>query len=117
VKVIIAGSRNIHDYNLIKKIIYNSGFNITEIISGAAIGVDILGIRYALENSISFKIFKVTKKDWRMKGRSAGIIRNRNMGDYADALIAIWDGKSSGTKDMINYARLKNLQYFVRIIN
>lgn len=47
--------------------------------------------------------------DWKGKGRGAGMIRNHEMGDIADALVAIWDGVSSGTKDMIDYAKKKGL--------
>lgn len=51
-KVIIAGSRNIHNYNLISRVILDSGFDIIELISGAAKGVDMLGIKYAILNNI-----------------------------------------------------------------
>lgn len=114
-KVIIAGSRSIKNYDIVKKAIKDSGFknDIKQIVSGAAIGVDMLGIRYAIENNINLKIFKVTKNDWNKYGKKAGIIRNRAMGDYADALIAVWDSKSRGTYDMINYAKVKGLQYFI----
>lgn len=40
--------------------------------------------------------------DWDRHGRAAGPIRNCQMAQYADALIAIWDGKSRGTKNMID---------------
>jgi len=117
-KVIIAGSRTIKNYDIIIKAITDSGFKnyIKQVVSGAASGVDMLGIRYALENSIDFKIFKVTKEDWKQRGKFAGIYRNSLMIAHADALIAIWDGESKGTKDIINKARIKNIQYFVTII-
>lgn len=115
-KVIIAGSRSIENYNLVKEVIIDSSFHITEIISGAAKGVDMLGIRYAIEKGITIKLFKITKRDWQIKGKAAGCIRNKMMGDYADALIAIWDNRSNGTRHMINYAKQKGLQFFVRIV-
>lgn len=116
-KVIIAGSRSIRSYNIVKEIIRSSGFHITEVVSGMAKGIDRLGVRYAIENSIPIKLFPISKEDWKNKGKAAGPFRNRLMGDYAEALIAIWDGHSSGTKDMIEYARGKGLQFFVKIIS
>ena len=115
-KVIIAGTRHIKNYDLVKRIIIDSDFNITEIVSGGCKG-DMLGIRYACENNISFKLFKISSLEWEKHGKSAGPKRNRLMGDYADALIAIWDGLSIGTKDMISYAKHKNIQYFIRIVD
>lgn len=117
-RTIIAGSRTIRNYDIVLKATHDSGFtnDISQVVSGLAKGVDLLGIRYALENSISIKTFKVTKEDWKRKGKFAGIYRNSIMIDYADSLIAVWDGKSNGTKDIINKARIKNIQYFVKII-
>ena len=100
-RTIIAGSRDITDYSFVSDIVSNSGISITFIISGGARGVDRLGIRYAKEKRIPFKVFE---PDWDTFGKSAGNIRNCKMGDNADALIAIWDGVSRGTKHMINYA-------------
>lgn len=101
-KVIIAGSRTITDYNLVIKAVKDSGFTITEVVCGAANGVDSLGERYAKENNIKLSYFYA---DWSGKGRAAGTLRNEQMGNYSDCLIAIWDGKSPGTKHMINYAK------------
>jgi hypothetical protein len=73
----------------------------TVIISGGARGVDSLAIRYAKDNKLPYETFI---PDWDKYGKKAGIYRNCEMGDCADALIAIWDGASSGTKHMITYA-------------
>ena len=124
-KIIIAGSRSINDYNTIKKAIKDSSFDITEIVSGNANGVDKLGEKYAKENNISVKIFKPDWKNITIKGAivkenkygkynaKAGIDRNEQMGDYADGLIAIWDGKSNGTKHMINYMKKKGKEVYI----
>jgi len=106
-KVIIAGSRNITDYNAIKNIIEQSQFEITEVVSGMARGIDSLAVKYAQENNIQLKQFPA---DWNKHGKSAGPIRNTEMANYADALIAIWDGQSRGTKHMIDVATKKGLQ-------
>ncbi len=113
-KVIVAGSRSINDYEFVKKTIQESGFKITEIVSGRAKGVDRLGEVYAKENNIPVKQFIV---DWDKYGRSAGIKRNIEMGNYSDALIAIWDCKSKGTKHMIQYADKKCLKVFIKTLN
>lgn len=118
-KVIIAGSRHINDYDLLKKTIKRSRFKITEVVSGMSGMIDRLGIRFAIENGIPIKPFKVEKGDWSRYGKSAGPRRNRLMGDYVypgGGLIAIWDNHSSGTRDMINYARYKNLKVHIHII-
>ena len=128
-KVIIAGSRSIVDYNIIKKTIEESKFDLTEVVSGGAKGVDTLGEKYAKENNLIVKIFKaewdnLDVPNYKIKinkyGKSynvtAGFERNEKMGDYADALIAIWDGKSSGTKAMIEYMRKKSKKVYVKEI-
>ena len=97
-KVIVAGSRDITNREIIVNAIESSKFEITEIISGTARGVDREGEVYALAKSIPVKQFPA---NWNTYGKSAGPIRNTEMAKYADALIAIWDGKSSGTKHMI----------------
>jgi hypothetical protein len=110
-KTIIAGGRTITDYQLVNDAIQESGFDIGEIVSGGAAGVDTLGEQYALENDISVKRFPA---DWDRHGRAAGPIRNVQMTEYADALIAVWDGKSKGTKHMIGTATKQGLQVYVK---
>jgi len=100
-RTIIAGSRGITDYDFVNGIIRDSGILISTIISGGAKGVDSLAIRYAKDNNIPYELFI---PDWDKYGKRAGILRNCEMGDVADALIAIWDGTSRGTKHMIDYA-------------
>ena len=85
-KTIIAGSRGITDYSVVKQAIAESKYEITEIVSGGARGVDILGERYARESNIPIKRFL---PDWDKFGKKAGILRNQDMGNYADALIAV----------------------------
>lgn len=109
-KCIIAGSRTITDISKVKQAIEKSGWNIEEVVSGGARGVDALGEVYAQDNGKAVKRFPA---DWSKYGRSAGAIRNKQMADYADALIAVWDGKSKGTKNMINTARAKRLSVFI----
>lgn len=116
-KVIIAGSRTIEDYKLLKRAINSSEFNITEIISGGAQGVDRMGERYAKEAGIDLVIMPA---NWKKHGKAAGPIRNEKMAAYASSdknirggLIALWDGKSRGTKNMIDNAEKYKLNKFV----
>lgn len=99
-KTIIAGCRDFTDYHLLKEQVdyYRKTHNISEIVSGLARGADELGEVYAQQHDIPVAKFPA---DWDKHGKSAGPIRNRQMADYADCLIAVWDGKSKGTKNMI----------------
>jgi hypothetical protein len=108
---IIAGGRDIHDYELLKEAIQECQFPIATVVSGGAKGVDALGEKYAEENGLNLKIFNA---DWESHGRAAGPIRNRKMAENADALIAIWDGKSRGTKNMIETATKLGLLVYVK---
>ena len=112
-KVIIAGGRTFKDFDLlcekVDKIL--SRQDEVEIVSGTARGTDKLGERYAELRGYPVKRFPA---DWGTHGRAAGYIRNTEMGEYADALIAFWDGKSKGTKHMIDIA--ENLGLKTRII-
>jgi hypothetical protein len=58
---------------------------------------------------------KVFEADWKKYGKSAGPIRNSEMADYGDALIAFFNGESKGTLDMINKAKKKKMP--ITIIN
>jgi hypothetical protein len=105
-RVIIAGGRDIADARLVLKGIKESGFNITEVVSGGAKGIDLIGEKWAKFFKVPVKVFPA---NWDKNGKAAGHIRNREMAQYADALIAVWDGKSKGTKNMIeNMKKLEN---------
>lgn len=112
-KTIIAGCRDFgsspgakFDIDFFADCMSEYQYPITEIVSGGAKGADRLGEIWAKAKGIPLKIFYA---DWTKYGRRAGPIRNAEMGDYADALIVFWDGKSRGTKNMIDYAKKKNL--------
>jgi hypothetical protein len=128
-KVIIAGSRNIEDYKIVEEAVKKSGFKVTEVVSGGARGVDTLGEKYASENNLSLKVFKAEwgnldvpkykikkNKYGKLYNIGAGFERNELMGKYADALIAIWDGKSNGTKHMIQCMRKSGKKIFVESV-
>lgn len=109
-RVIIAGTRNYDDYDSLKAYADYKLSRIEddiEIVSGGARGADALGERYAKEKGYSIKRFPA---EWKKYGRSAGPRRNEAMAKYADALLSYWDGKSKGTKNMIELAKANGLK-------
>ena len=108
-KVIIAGGRDFSNYKILKQTCDNILQNLTkiEIVSGAHYkGADKLGEQYAKERNYQLAKFPA---NWNTYGRAAGPKRNKQMANYADVLIAFWDGKSKGTSNMINEAKRANL--------
>ena len=115
-KTIIAGGRDIEDYQLVLDAISESGFEISHIVSGGARGADSLGERYAKENEIPITIYYAQWKKYASFGQTkrAGTDRNKLMSENAEALIAIWDGESTGTANMIDNAHKKGLKVYVK---
>jgi len=95
-KIGIVGSRNITVTNLGKYI--SSG---DEIVSGGAVGVDTCAEEYAKANGIKITVFLPKYERY---GRGAPIVRNKEIVDYSDKIVAFWDGKSKGTLSVIKYA-------------
>lgn len=109
-KVVIAGTRYkdpankipFDDYGLVVQSVQRSGFNITEVVCGQAIGVDKLGDQWASANDCEVRYMPVTPEEWNKYGKAAGPMRNRRMAEYCDAAIIIWDGVSPGSRNMID---------------
>ncbi len=95
-KLAIIGSRNLHVENLGKYL----PEGVTEIVSGGAKGIDSDAERYADENGIKITVFL---PKYNLYGRGAPIKRNRQIVDYADEVLAFWDGSSKGTKSVIDH--------------
>lgn len=104
-KMIIAGGRDFADADLLcqalnelveKEVISEK----TELICGMAKGADILGYHAFKSQGLPIHEFK---PDWEGLGKRAGFVRNAEMGDAADLALIFWDGKSKGTKHMIDY--------------
>lgn len=116
-KVIIAGSRGFSNYKLLKEKCNEylrekrKEYNII-IISGGARGADFYGEKYAQDEGFSLEVFLA---NWNKFGKSAGFRRNEQMAEVSDALIAFWDGKSHGTKHMIEI--MENKKLLVRVVN
>ncbi len=108
----VVGSRHFFGYERISKILDKYRPFMTGIVSGGALGVDTLAIRYAKEHDIS-PIEHLA--DWSKYGKSAGYRRNKLIVRDADFMIAFPASDSKGTINSINLAREKGIE--VRIIN
>lgn len=112
--VIIAGGRDFTDYGLLKSKCdyFFRDKKPTAILCGEARGADSLGKQYAQKHGIPVQSYPA---EWNRYGKKAGYIRNKEMAENADALVAFWDGASKGTKNMIDLAKAKGLP--VRIVH
>ena len=111
-KVIIAGGRDFNDYEYLKNTLRYSfpSPSQIEVVSGMARGADMLGARLARDYKLRLHKFPA---DWDKFGKSAGFIRNEQMAKFADACFIFWDGKSPGSKSMIDLARKHNLKLMI----
>lgn len=110
-RVIIAGGRDFNDYPLLKETMDKLLVNITDeitVLCGQAKGADTLGEQYAKENGYTVSYYPA---DWEQYGKRAGYLRNEQMAQNSDALVAFWNGKSRGTKHMIGLA----IQYGLKV--
>ena len=107
-KIAIIGSRNIKIADFGKYLPENT----LEIVSGGARGVDTDAREYAEKNNIPLKEFL---PDYRRYGRGAPLKRNIEIIEYADKVIAFWDGKSKGTKFVIDNCKKtgKDVEVFI----
>jgi hypothetical protein len=103
-KLAVVGSREFSDYDMMKLFLdsykeHNSSLILVS--GGAPRGADNLAERYAREHNLEIILFF---PDWQKFGKAAGMIRNTDIIQEADEVIAFWDGVSSGTHDSIKKA-------------
>jgi len=113
-RVIIAGGRDFSDFDLLyctMDHLLSNTQNTVRIVCGKARGADTLGERYAKEKGYAVDYYPA---DWERYGKAAGFIRNEEMARNADALVAFWDGKSRGTKNMIDLAKRYGLKLRIK---
>lgn len=111
-KILIAGSREYDNYEEAEAVL-NEFFSDTEeavILSGACRGADKIGERYAEEHGFEVKRYPA---DWKRYGRAAGPIRNEEMVRDADVIICFWNGKSRGSRSLIEYAEKLGKKVFI----
>lgn len=109
-KYIIAGGRDFDNIYIMAQALDPFEKDITEVVSGTARGADVTGEQWARGRDIPIKRFE---PNWEQYGKSAGFIRNSEMGTYADAAICFWNGKSAGTKHMIQTMKFQHKPYYV----
>lgn len=120
-KVIVAGSRSVKDYPTVERAIISNypndsaprSWDECEIVHGGAEGVDTRASEFATRYELVERVFE---PDWDEHGKAAGPIRNEEMAQYADVLVAVWDGESSGTRDMIEKALDHGLDTHVEVV-
>jgi hypothetical protein len=114
-RIIIAGSREgIHPdliFGTLDRLFGRPAEWITELVSGTARGVDSIGEDWARQRGVRIRQFPA---EWDKFGKRAGFLRNQQMAEYADCLVAFWNGQSKGTKHMIDI--MKNLGKPVEVI-
>lgn len=109
-KLAIVGSRTFDNKDLLSKYIKILFTYPLVIISGGARGADKLGEAWALNEGIPTKIFY---PNWNELGKKAGFVRNKQIVDACDMVLAFWDGKSKGTEHTIKLAREAKLPTFI----
>lgn len=109
-KVAIIGSRNLKIDSIGEYI----PVECDEIVTGGARGIDTCAMSYARENGISLTVLH---PDYKRYGRGAPIVRNREIIAQADLVVAIWDGNSRGTKNVIDECRKTGVEARVILIN
>lgn len=98
-KIIIAGGRDFNNFGMVEATMQRFENEVSEIVCGDARGADSLGADWAKMHAVPVAHFPA---DWEKYGKAAGHIRNKEMAEYADFLVAFWDGESKGTLNMIN---------------
>ena len=108
--ILICGSRSIKNLNISR---YIRSTSIGAVISGGAIGIDIIAERWAKSNKIEFVAYL---PNYRVFGKKAPLERDKEMVDACDIVFAFWDGKSTGTLYTIQYAKSIGRKCIVHII-
>ncbi len=105
-KVAVIGSRDLLLSDLSKYL----PSDVEEIVSGGARGIDSCAARYAKEHGLKLKEFL---PDYEKYGKKAPLLRNLEIIDYADLVLAFWDGKSRGTWFVIENCKKKGKPFRV----
>ena len=106
-RIIVCGGRDFSDYEHFRHSMRSvlSQYQDVLLVSGHAKGADTLAERFAKEAGIPIRVFPA---DWNKYGKAAGPIRNKQMLDFAKednpVVVAFWDGKSRGTRNMLMQA-------------
>ena len=114
-RLIVAGSRSFADYARLAadldRLLVNRLPSVEIVCGGCSAGADALAMRYARERGLALRVFPA---QWRLYGAAAGPFRNAAMAAYGSALVAYWDGVSSGTASMLRCASAQGLRIVLR---
>lgn len=118
-RIVVAGCRDFENYDIAREVILQciKQFATDDelvFVSGGCKGADTLGERFALEFGYKIECYSA---EWEKYGRSAGPMRNKKMAEISDFVICFWDGKSRGTKSMIEYSKKYNKNIKIYYIN
>jgi hypothetical protein len=108
-KVLITGSKSIEDYALLAAAMQNCNFPITEVVCGNAKGIETLGYRWA---QCFAKPVKQIPAEWDHRGNGVGI---HKLIQYCDAAVIIWDGRSKGTRRVLDHIIQSQKPYYLRL--
>lgn len=116
-RITIGGCRYYNDYDEFKSFVLECTKEICKkeivILSGHCSGADMMAEKYALEAGLGVEVYRA---EWKRFGKAAGPKRNREMVEKSDMVIAFWDGKSKGTKNLIDVAKKLNKCCIVKMI-
>ena|GEM_PF-5270675 len=107
-KTIIVAPRSQECYPEVCRVMASLGWTVTEVVCAG--GVDMIAARWAAEQALPVSRFAA---DWTAHGPAATSKRDRKMLEYAEALVAVWDGWSPGTKHLIREAGNRGLRVHV----
>ena len=114
-RIAIIGSRTYNNYNEFKHLLISFINNLPkdtliEFVSGGAKGADTLAEQFAKEFNMPITVIK---PDWEKYGKRAGFVRNYDIINNSNYVIAFWDGKSEGTKHSIEIAKKQGKQTLI----
>ena len=118
-KLAVVGGRDFDNFSLLNEIIWTcfgtdfESYHATTIVSGGAKGADFLAKRWAMIAKPEGIEYVEFLPNWNKYGKVAGFIRNQQIVDACDAVLAFWDGKSRGTKDTIDKAAIAKKPIFI----
>lgn len=108
--ILICGSRSLNNVSIGR---YINSKEIGQVVHGGAIGIDTLAENWAQNNNIESIIFY---PNYELYKKRAPLVRDKEMVDYCDEVIAFWDGKSRGTKYVIDYCKTIGRKCIVHLI-
>lgn len=105
--LVVGGTRTFTDWDLLNRTLDRVTFfmDLVTVATGGYEGADGLGVRWANRWWWPYRVYEAR---WYAGGKAAGPIRNRKMLEESGPnafLVAFWDGKSPGTKDLLTQAK------------